>query len=85
MITQFLPKDQVWKRVWIPGGSVWKRSQEYPPPPVEPHHYRIYYVNIDFPCRWVANVPPRETSPEAKSDEKRPISQATKEEAQQQT
>ena len=56
-----------------------------PPPPVEPHDYRIYYVNIDFPCRWVANVPPRETSPEAKSEEKRPISQATKEEDQQQT
>ena len=49
---------------------------------LEPHGYRIRYVNIDFAssvwnlCRWVADVPPPETSPAAKSEEKRMFSQA---------
>ena len=33
---------------------------------------------MDFFCRWVADVPPRETSPAAKSEEKRMFSQARK-------
>ena len=41
---------------------------------LEPHDYRIYYVNIDLRhqlvwnyCRWVADVPPRETPPAART------------------
>ena len=48
------------------------------------HDHRIYFLNIDrctssvwnF-CRWVADVPPRETSPATKSEEKPMFSQAT--------
>ena len=50
---------------------------------LEPHDYRIYYVNIDLRhqyatsvCRRVADVPPGETFPAAKSEEKRMFSQA---------
>ena len=49
---------------------------------LEPHDYRIYYVKIDLhhqygiSVRWVADVPLRETSPAAKSEEKRMFSQA---------
>ena len=42
----------VWNRVRIWGTgrhTPTKNSQEYPPsPPVEPHDYHIYYVNINF-------------------------------------
>ena len=49
---------------------------------LEPHDDRIYYVNIDLRHQYgisqskVADVPPRETSQAAKSEEKRMFSQA---------
>ena len=51
---------------------------------LEPHDYRIYYVSLHWFassvwnfCHRVADIPPRETSPLAKSEEKRMFSQAT--------
>ena len=50
---------------------------------LEPHYCWIYYVNINLRhqygnfCRWVADVPPRDTSPAVKREEKQMFSQAT--------
>ena len=44
--------------------------------------FRTYFTSSVWNfCRWVADVPPRETSPAAKSDEKRMFSQSKEEEA----
>ena len=50
---------------------------------LDPHDYRIYYVNIDLrhqygiSADWDAVVPPRETSPAGRSEKKELFSQAT--------
>ena len=49
---------------------------------MESHEHRIYYVNIDLHHQYgitarAADVPRRETSPAAKSEEKRMFSQAS--------
>ena len=44
--------------------------------------FRTYFTSSVWNfCRWVADVPPRETSPAAKSEEKRMFSQSKEEEA----
>ena len=43
---------------------------------LEPHDYRIHYVNIDLRHQYGISVAERETSPAAKSEEKRMFSQA---------
>ena len=43
---------------------------------LEPHDYRIYYVNIDLRHQYGISAPESQTSPAAKSEEKRMFSQA---------